>query len=164
MTRLLKKGDKFHLKRGHTVYMTIPSCFVYINHPLSTTPVESNVTVGDVLSRSKVNLERAVKAMSEALYSDTGLRLDRTELLRFVSDRVQSNLPNSFDTGDFEGVYTVTKIERSGGGSQLGMNGHPDIYPDGHRVYAKDNKGHHVSFYQTGSFTAMIRMENVEIV
>ena len=60
--------------------------------------------------------------------------------------------------GDFEylqGVYVVTKTQYTGGGTG---HGRYDVYPDGWEVTCvnADDNTTSVSFYQTGSFTAMI--------
>jgi hypothetical protein len=64
---------------------------------------------------------------------------------------------NDFDTSILAGQYVVTKTEFSGCGQ-----GH-DVFPDGHKVFAKrilNNKtvtNFEVSFYQSGCFTCMIK-------
>lgn len=60
--------------------------------------------------------------------------------------------------GDFEylqGTYVVTKTQYAGGGTGHGAH---DVYPDGWEVTCvnTDDNTTIVSFYQTGSFTAMI--------
>jgi hypothetical protein len=59
------------------------------------------------------------------------------------------------------GEYRVTRTSYGGGGTGMGPH---DVFPDGHRVYAKPVNADEplISFYQTGCFTAMI--ENPKIV
>lgn len=61
-------------------------------------------------------------------------------------------------SGDFEylqGRYIVIKTEIAGGGTGHGGN---DIYPNGHKVTCKSvDEKFTVSFYQSGSFKAMIK-------
>lgn len=66
-------------------------------------------------------------------------------------------------TYDYVGDYVVTSAIFTGGGGGMGMNGY-ESYSDGWKVYAKklkngkwDDKGLEISFYQSGSFTAMIK-------
>ena len=56
----------------------------------------------------------------------------------------------------FAGKYIVVKTNSEGGGTGHGPH---DVYPDGHRVYCvkADDSTVKVDFYQTGSFTAMIK-------
>lgn len=53
------------------------------------------------------------------------------------------------------GRYVVTKTATDGGGTGHGPG---DIYPDGHHVFCESVDGKFkLDFYQSGSFTAMIR-------
>jgi hypothetical protein len=69
------------------------------------------------------------------------------------------------DTGYLRGTYIVTATSMSGGRTgELG-----DVYPNGHHVRArKVEEGQvtdcEVTFYQSGSFTAMIYPHNIEKV
>ena len=61
--------------------------------------------------------------------------------------------------GDFDylaGKYIVVKTVSDGGGTGHGAH---DVYPNGHHVYCvnADDKNVKVDFYQSGSFTAMIK-------
>lgn len=59
---------------------------------------------------------------------------------------------------DFAGEYVVYKTAFNGGGTG---HGRFDVYPNGHHVYCEKlyepHMGIRVDFYQTGSFTAMIK-------
>lgn len=76
------------------------------------------------------------------------------------------------DTHQFAGQYEVIQVSQDGGGSQTGMNGHPDTWPDGHHVRARmirekclpSDPYFEVDFYQTGCFTAMIPPEEAIII
>ena len=54
------------------------------------------------------------------------------------------------------GRYVVYKTELDGGGTGMGLH---DVYPNGHHVYCErlDDQSVKVDFYQSGSFTAMIK-------
>lgn len=56
----------------------------------------------------------------------------------------------------FSGKYIVIKTEITGGGYGHGPH---DVYPDGHKVTCvkADNESVKVSFFQSGSFTCMIK-------
>lgn len=58
------------------------------------------------------------------------------------------------------GEYRVTRTSYGGGGTAMGPH---DVFPDGHRVYAKPVNADDplISFYQTGCFTAMIKNPKV---
>ena len=54
-------------------------------------------------------------------------------------------------------IYTVVKTTFDGGGGRK-----EDYFPDGHHVWAADENGEKIDFWQTGCFTRMI--EKIEIV
>jgi hypothetical protein len=56
----------------------------------------------------------------------------------------------------FVGKYIVYKTTNDGGGMGSSIN---DFYPDGHHVFCErlDNFEVKIDFYQSGSFTAMIK-------
>lgn len=65
--------------------------------------------------------------------------------------------------------FIVVKVSNDGGGSQLGMNGHPDVFPDGHHVYCESVPDSHgkvfkLDFYQTGCFTCMVAPKDILFV
>lgn len=73
---------------------------------------------------------------------------------------------NVFDTSIYLGEYVVTNREYGGGG--IGMGSH-DVFPSGWQIFCKklkngiwDENGLELNFYQTGSFTAMIKPREIE--
>lgn len=60
-----------------------------------------------------------------------------------------------WDTSNLAGRYIVTSTSMTGGGTGMGPH---DVYPDGHLVKCQmaNQPLMKLSFYQTGSFTAMI--------
>ena len=58
------------------------------------------------------------------------------------------------------GKYRVVRTCYGGGGTAMGPH---DVFPDGHRVYARPvgKTKPTVSFYQTGCFTAMLPEPNI---
>ena len=57
--------------------------------------------------------------------------------------------------GYLAGKYIVSKTSFDGGGTGHGAG---DVYSDGHHVFCiKEDKSQKVDFYQSGSFTAMIK-------
>lgn len=62
---------------------------------------------------------------------------------------------NGLNTDFLAGKYIVTATSMKGGGTARGPN---DVYPNGHHVkcIGAQNNQIQVSFYQSGSFTAMI--------
>lgn len=87
-------------------------------------------------------------------------RTDRTEVC-------VGEIRNGFDTSCIAGRYIVHRVVRDGGGSQPEMNGTYSDYPNGHHVWAKSadpESAWKVSFYQSGSFTAMIRPKDIQAV
>lgn len=73
-------------------------------------------------------------------------------------------MQRGLDTSILLGEYIVVKTVYGGGGTAMGPH---DVYPDGHKVYAKKlTDGRYgtplisefeVSFYQSGCFTCMIQ-------
>jgi hypothetical protein len=61
------------------------------------------------------------------------------------------------------GRYVVTKTQETGGGTGHGPH---DVYPDGHHITAQnlEHKLIKVTFYQSGSFTAMIEPHEIQAV
>ncbi len=143
--RELQVGDIFMIHKGQKVYVDIPGKFVF-----------SNVT-------------ESSKDANELHHHDVKI------------GRVFKTTKNKFDTNDMIGFYVVTSTNYGGGGTGHGPH---DVYPNGHRVYAKklkgelfgdnwkdrkstlewDEDGFEISFYQSGSFTAMIERGKVTVL
>jgi hypothetical protein len=120
---LLKAGDVIELKKGHTVYATIPEHFAYSNKVGCFNLCDTEVPVGGE--------------------------------------------KNGLNTDYLLGKWIVTSTASEGGGTGHGCN---DVYPDGHRVTCMQIKRQfgdfqpRVSFYQTGSFTAMIKEGEIKAI
>lgn len=93
-----------------------------------------------------------------------------------ANHRVYANIPKHFVYANCQGDFSMTHFEVSLKNEHFAylrgkyivvrtaMNGggpsHDGGYPDGHHVYCESLDGrHHVDFYQTGCFTAMITEE-----
>lgn len=118
---LLKEGDVIELKKGHTVYATIPEHFAYSNKVGCFKLCITEVPVG--------------------------------------GDK------NGLNTDYLLGKWIVTGTASEGGGCGHGPG---DYYPDGHKVTCKQVQKEfgdyqaRISFYQTGSFTAMIEEGDIK--
>lgn len=160
-TTFLKEGDVINLTAGMRVYATIPSKFVYENAKLGD---NSKVTNTDLIIDEKyVNngeVNENIKKIANAIVN--AFRLECVDIsleasLNFVNSNIKKPSKEFFTIES--GEFLVIKTENTGGGNSAN-----DFYPDGHRVYCKrlnngsfDEKGTEVNFYQTGSFTAMIK-------
>jgi len=113
--------------------------------------------------------QRIANDIIESFDIHLGVKLkneDAIEVLDFVKKHIPAWSTDSFivDEGDF----VVTRTSFSGGGS--GMGDH-DTYPNGHHVYCQrlkadgtfDENGTKVSFYQSGSFNAMILPKDLKV-
>lgn len=150
--RLLQRGDVIRIKKGMKVYAKIPEMFVFSNRRESTGIVRHDIKIGEV-RYSKFQISNDIK---ETLKRN-GLEINDEQIAYF--NGLGTTL--SFDTNKFEGEYTVYYAGSDGGGSGMG---HFDTYPNGHHVFCEknDDSGIEIDFYQTGSFTAMIRPEEIE--
>ena len=175
MKELLKEGNVIILRAGMMVYAEIPEMFVYINTKLSSKLTSTEVEIGQVFSNCEsqdddINetIDNIVKRIAEAFdYHNVQLN-DPTDVNTFVRKQLPP-LPHN-DLKIPEGQYLVTKTKFGGGG--IGHGGQNDVYPNGHKVTCKklDTNGNYVedgmevSFYQSGSFSAMIMPEKLEVI
>jgi len=150
---LLQKGDVIRLTKGMKVYALIPEMFVYSNRTSSTGVAKTDIRIGEIRS-SQFSMSNNIK---ETL-SLFGMTINDDEVAPFI-DGLGLNL--SFDTSKFEGEYTVTYAVSDGGGTGMGLH---DVYPIGYHVFCekKDNPSIQVDFYQTGAFTAMIAVAEIQ--
>jgi len=172
MKELLKEGNVIVLGAGMKVYAQIPEMFVYQNTKLSSELTHTEVLIGKIYTNEDTQeddinktVANIVKRIEEAFESQNIPLGDFHDAEGFVRKQLPPLPQNTLKIP--EGEYLVIKTE-FGGGSH---GGHDD-YPDGHNVTCKklkydgsyDEDGFEVSFYQSGSFTAMIEPEELEVV
>jgi hypothetical protein len=161
MSKLLKIGDVFELKPEMECYANIPARFAYSNTPNSSEIVKHGIIVGDILTVGKRLTAEDIASKIVKLtkkYSDfDGVTIDKKLLVTAIC--VPQYGSDILDTKKYIGEYVAYQTSEDGGGTGNGPN---DIYSDGHLVKAIklnngkfDKKGLKISFYQTGSFTAM---------
>lgn len=161
MSKLLKTGDVFELKSDMECYAYIPARFAYSNTPNSNKIVEHEITVGDVLTVGERPTAEGIASEILKLtkkYSDfDSVIIDKKLLVAAIC--LPQHKSDILDTKKYLGEYVVYQTSKEGGGTGHGPN---DVYPDGHLVKAIklnngkfDKRGLKISFYQTGSFTAM---------
>lgn len=168
MSKKLKVGDVFELKKGMRIYAEIPCRFVYTNTPYSSEITAREVSVGETYSIAgkKCSKNKIINQILKHIkdYSDfDGVSFDKKKLEEAISIPEQEE---KFHTNQFIGEYVVVKTQNTGGGTGHGPH---DYYPDGWHVTARklkngkfDKKGLKISFYQDGCFTVV--NENVPVV
>lgn len=173
MKELLKEGNVIILGAGMKVYAEIPEMFVYENTKLSSELTHTEVLIGKIYSNEesqeddiKKTVNDIVKRIVEAFDRHNLKMVDEMLAFDFVRNQLPPLPENCLKIP--EGEYLVIKTDFCGGGTGHGQH---DIYPDGHNVTCKklrdgkyDADGFEVSFYQSGSFTAMILPEELEVV
>ena len=158
---LLEVGDVIDLKKGMEVYAEIPAKFVYSNRSLSEELTDEEVTVGEeYTSKPETNktVDSLVKGILERFDSE-GVKLSKTAAKGFVISNLKQPKPSTFTLKG--GEFLVTNTKFTGGSTDMARG---DVYPDGHYVTCQrlkngkyDENGTVVSFYQSGSFSAMIK-------
>jgi hypothetical protein len=167
--KLLVEGDVVFIKNGMRVYAEIPEKFVYGNKKLSKELTINEVTIGRSMGNdTDLNEDRddLITDIVDAFDFRLGFKLKKSDALEFIVLKTKSAKPENFILE--EGEFVVTKTQYTGGGYGMGQN---DVYPDGHHVTCKklkdglyDPKGIEVTFYQSGSFTAMIEPEKIKAI
>jgi hypothetical protein len=167
--KLLKEGDVIFLATGMKVYAEIPEKFVYGNKKLSKELTTHEVVVGENIGNdTDLSEDRndLVKDIVDAFDFRLGFKLKKSEALEFIVLKTKSVKSESFLLE--EGEFVVTQTQFTGGGHGMGMN---DEYPNGHHITCKklkdgqyDPKGIEITFYQSGSFTAMILPEKIKAI
>jgi hypothetical protein len=164
----LKEGDVITLKNGIKVYAPIAKMFIYSNS-LSEELSIDEVIIGDTYTNKKGKnnffgsnnfIKDIVKDVVRKCESN-GLIIEPEKVSNFIKRNTSKPDLKTFVLEGGEFVVIKTRLEGGGTG-----HGHYDVYPDGYKVYCKklkdgkfDKDGTEVSFYQSGSFTAMI--ENI---
>ena len=156
----LRTGDVFELTKGMAVYAQIPEKFVYQNRRTSDELTTTDIVVGqDRITYSEDKLQELRKLANQlTAKSDLLQNVDMFAVLKAQCPDL--DISDYYDAHALIGDYVVVNTSMSGGGKGHGPN---DVYPDGHHVVAKrladngtlDPNGFEVSFYQSGSFTAM---------
>lgn len=155
---LLKQGDVIELKEGMRVYGEIPESFVITNRKLSNQLYKTDLTVGKVYTNdTKIDTESKQLAKKVVdVFSTLGSVLDLKVAKEFVDANIKAPKKRNFSIPT--GEYVVIGAQMSGGGMDRFS-----YVADGHLVTCRrlkdgkfDPKGGMISFYQTGSFTAVI--------
>lgn len=157
---LLEVGDVIDLKKGMKVYADIPEKFVYSNKLLSKEFTECDVQIGEVYT-CLPNVSKVAASITKDIlerFEQEGVKLNKTKASGFVKSNLKEAKSDSFTLKG--GEFLVLKTELTGGSRDMARG---DVYPDGHYITCQrlkngkyDEKGTVVSFYQSGSFTAMI--------
>ena len=171
-TKLLKKGDIVTLKEGMKVYASIEERFIYSNAPYRTNKSQTDIKLGEVREvdqeRIVSEVKDTVKEIKEKIQRLSGKKIEVSDVMAFVNRYVPKLDPKAtYDTSSLCGKYVVVKTSFGGGGTGMGPH---DVYPDGFEVFARrlnkngtyNPNGTQVSFYQTGSFSAMIEPEDIQ--
>lgn len=162
---LLKQGDVIELANGMNVYASIEDRFVFSNRKFSTEKSVNEVVVGKQYKAKPTLTDKneIVKTIAKD-FERSGLKVSSKKIAEFVEKEVHGKM-NSATWKLESGEFLVIKTEMTGGSNDVARG---DNYPDGHMVTAKrlrDGKfnpdGEIVSFYQTGSFTAMITPDEI---
>ena len=160
--QLLQEGDVFCLAKGMQAYVSMPQRFVYANRILSDEAAETNIKVGEVRKTRTKDIEQEIRKIVDESCRKAP-RLNSDAMYKLIRKSYKGRLRGeTFKTDQFVGEYVVIHTEVSGGGNQGTPSG-SEHYPDGHLVKAKklltdgtfDEEGIEISFYQSGSFTAM---------
>jgi hypothetical protein len=174
MKDLLKEGNVIVLGAGMKVYAMIPEMFAYENTKLSSELTETKVEIGQIFDNINTQDDDIEKTVHEIVVRIAEAFESQNLVLKSVikaSHFVRQNLPplpqNKLTIP--EGEYVVIKTSFGGGG--IGHGPH-DVYPDGHKVTCKkldwngeyEETAFEVSFYQSGSFSAEILPEELEVV
>ena len=170
MKKFLKEGDVIYLENGMKVYGNIPEKFVYSNHKKSNKLTHHEAVIGKVLTNDtdiSEDVKDLVKDITHAFYFRLGVVLTKTEAMTFIESKVSTPKASTFCLQG--GEFLVVKTSLEGGGTGMGPH---DVYPDGHHVICKrlnvdgtyNEDGEEISFYQSGSFTAMITKDEIQSI
>lgn len=159
-TDRLQRGDVIEIKKGMSVYATIPERFVYANRAQSMKPAQTVINVGRVKEAAIIDLGKATKDIQQEIYSHGGITVSQQQIIELLTNAIDTTLPTTLDTSEYAGEYVVVNTALTGGGTGMGSH---DTYPDGWHVIAKklkngeyDNDGLTIEFYQSGCFSAML--------
>lgn len=154
------------------VYANIPDKFIYSNNMLSDKISGHDVIVGRKYTALPIGtgINDTVREISHAFSGCLGLEVPKEKIKSFVKELVDAKSKNdSLKTFKLDaGEFIVIKTAYEGGGSAM-FN---DSYPDGHHVFCKrvkvngdyDENGNSIDFYQSGSFSAMIKPEELKLI
>lgn len=164
MTNFLEVGDVIELKVGMKIYASIPEKFIFSNKPLSNESRTTDIRIGEIRKNNISDWEektfRLTRSIKEEFERKFGVA-PQEAIDTFVKEHVPKVTQETFNTSYFVGQYVVIETSLTGGSrDSCNPNNH---YPDGHRVVCQklkdgkfDPQGETISFYQSGSFTAMI--------
>jgi len=157
----LQIGDVFKLEKGMRVYGLIPEKFVYDNRKTSNELTRHEIKIGEVIEND-VDLASTIKKNARGVvdkFSSEGIEIETKKVIKFVTENVGDVKKEQFVIN--EGEYLVVRTAFDGGGTGHGSH---DVYPDGHHVFCKalrdgkyEEDGDEIDFYQSGSFTCVIR-------
>jgi hypothetical protein len=160
----LKVGDIIKIENGDQCYTDIKGKFVYSNS-ISNTKSNSLIRVGDVLTCDSSKIKRKIASILQNLDKELEFVVD-TKVKDKTLDSVKKLIVNAtkedkFDTNKVKGEYVVIEAKLNGGSKSSG-------YPDGWEVTAiklkngeYNKNGRKISFYQSGSFTAIIEQPKI---
>lgn len=165
MTKFLEIGDVISIQKGMKVYANLPEKFIYMNRPLSDKLQQTDICVGQIRKNDISDWVRRKKHITEGINERFEWEIGvapKEAIDAFVEQVFPQPTQESFNTGCFAGEYVVIATSLSGSSSNsLNPN---NSYSDGHHVSCKklkdgafDPQGEEINFYQSGSFTAMIR-------
>ena len=168
--KFLQKNDVINLEKGTRVYAKIPEKFVFENRRASNNLTKTEITIGEVYN-NKVNInkimERILERIKDSFMYEIGMNINQQKAEDFITSSLNSYKFETFDTSMFIGEYCVIETSMTGGSYAQGY----DYYPDGYMVRCKklkdglvDENGIEVSFYQSGSFTVVIKPDEIQAI
>jgi len=134
----LEKGDIFRLERGMSVSALIPTLFFHPEAPFKPGKGLVDITVGQILPSALFYKKENMLACIKRTLRDFYLEVPDEKIVSFIDSFDISFSSETYDTGVFEGNYSVTQVRNY-------------FSPDIRNVYSvkTDNSAHVISFFQS---------------